>query len=102
MNRRWFLRGIAATATPVVAVEALARAVHNSAIEDDKEQTDATRLTESKRRITFAIAAGMAMQRRDWEQGILAQAMLQAGEQEKVILLTKAAIVQRTPMDDWV
>jgi rhamnogalacturonyl hydrolase YesR len=39
----------------------------------------------------------MAMQRRDWEQGILAQAMLEAGDRERVILLTKAAIVQRTP-----
>lgn len=97
MNRRRFLRGVAAAATPVAAVQALARAGHSSAIEDDKEQTDGTRPTESKRRITLAIAAGMAMQRRDWEQGILAQAMLQAEEREKVILLTKAAIVQRTP-----
>jgi unsaturated rhamnogalacturonyl hydrolase len=39
----------------------------------------------------------MAMERRDWEQGILAQAMLEAGDRERVILLTKAAIVQRTP-----
>jgi rhamnogalacturonyl hydrolase YesR len=38
----------------------------------------------------------MAMQRRDWEQGILAQALVEAGDREKVILLTKAAIVQRT------
>jgi rhamnogalacturonyl hydrolase YesR len=39
----------------------------------------------------------MAMQRRDWEQGILAQAMLEANDRERVILLTKAAMVQRTP-----
>ena len=39
----------------------------------------------------------MAMQRRDWEQGILAQALLEAGDRESVILLTKAAMVQRTP-----
>jgi len=37
------------------------------------------------------------MQRRDWEQGILAQALLEAGDRENVTLLTKAAIVQRTP-----
>jgi rhamnogalacturonyl hydrolase YesR len=35
------------------------------------------------------------MERRDWEQGILAQAMLEAGDREMVILLTKAAIVQK-------
>lgn len=37
------------------------------------------------------------MERRDWEQGILAQAMLETGDRQMVILLTKAAIVQRTP-----
>jgi rhamnogalacturonyl hydrolase YesR len=44
-----------------------------------------------------ATAAAMAMQRRDWEQGILAQAMLEADNRDEVILLTKAAMVQRTP-----
>jgi rhamnogalacturonyl hydrolase YesR len=37
------------------------------------------------------------MERRDWEQGILAQAMLEAGDRQRTILLTRAAIVQRTP-----
>jgi rhamnogalacturonyl hydrolase YesR len=53
--------------------------------------------SESARRIEKATGAAMAMQRRDWEQGILAQALLEAGDRERVILLTKAAIVQRTP-----
>ena len=44
-----------------------------------------------------ATAAAMAMQRRDWEQGILAQAMLEAGDRRRTILLTRAAIVQKTP-----
>ncbi len=39
----------------------------------------------------------MAMQRRDWEQGTLAQAMVEAGDRHRTILLTKAAIVQKTP-----
>lgn len=37
------------------------------------------------------------MERRDWEQGILAQAMVEAGDRQKTILLTRAAIVQRKP-----
>jgi rhamnogalacturonyl hydrolase YesR len=41
--------------------------------------------------------AALAMQRRDWEQGILAQAILEAGDRENVILLTRAAMVQATP-----
>ena len=81
----------------MAAVQALGLAARNSAIEDDKGQWDAPRVTESKRRILRATAAAMSMQRRDWEQGILAQAMLRVGEREKVILLTKAAIVQRAP-----
>jgi rhamnogalacturonyl hydrolase YesR len=53
--------------------------------------------SESKRRIELATAAAMAMQRRDWEQGILAQALLEAGDRHTVILLTRAAMVQKTP-----
>jgi len=47
--------------------------------------------------IAKAAEAALAMQRRDWEQGILAQAFLEAGDRARVILLTKAAIVQRVP-----
>jgi unsaturated rhamnogalacturonyl hydrolase len=57
----------------------------------------AEKLPEAQRRIKRAAAAGLAMQRRDWEQGVLAQAFLEAGDDENVILLTKAAIVQRVP-----
>jgi rhamnogalacturonyl hydrolase YesR len=48
-------------------------------------------------RIAKATAAALAMQRRDWEQGTLAQAFLEAGDNANVILLTKAAMVQKTP-----
>jgi len=51
---------------------------------------------EATDRIERATAAAMAMQRRDWEQGILSEAMLEAGDRKRVILLTKAAIVQQT------
>jgi len=50
-----------------------------------------------KTRIAKATAAALAMQRRDWEQGTLAQAFLEAGDHANVILLTKAAMVQKTP-----
>jgi rhamnogalacturonyl hydrolase YesR len=50
-----------------------------------------------KRRIAKATAAALALQRRDWEQGTLAQAFLEAGDHAYVILLTKAAMVQKTP-----
>ena len=53
--------------------------------------------SESVHRIEKATAAAMAMERRDWEQGILAQAMLEANRPEQLILLTRAAIVLQTP-----
>jgi unsaturated rhamnogalacturonyl hydrolase len=52
--------------------------------------------SESARRIELATAAGLAMQRRDWEQGIFAQAMLESGQRENLIQLTRAAMVQQT------
>ena len=83
MNRRSFVRsaallGIAGAATPPIraaAPEAIAILP----------------------RIRKAMPAALAMPRRGWEQGILAQAMLEAGERETVILLTRAAMVQREP-----
>jgi rhamnogalacturonyl hydrolase YesR len=60
------------------------------------ENATATK-SESTLRIEEATAAALAMQRRDWEQGILAQAMVVAGDRQRAILLTKAAMVQQTP-----
>jgi unsaturated rhamnogalacturonyl hydrolase len=91
MNRREFVRSAAMTGVPAVAGVALA-----STELKGKDHHDNEGLTESARRIRRATAAAMAMQRRDWEQGIFAQAMLEAGERERVILLTKAAMVQQT------
>jgi hypothetical protein len=53
---------------------------------------------DTRERIHKASTAGLAMQRRDWEQGTLAQAFLEAGLVDQLILLTKAAIVQRVRM----
>jgi unsaturated rhamnogalacturonyl hydrolase len=62
-----------------------------------QDDPDGNGLTdEISRRIARATAAALAMQRRDWEQGILAQALLEADDRAGVILLTKAAMAQRT------
>jgi rhamnogalacturonyl hydrolase YesR len=39
--------------------------------------------------------AALAMQRHSWEQGILAQAFLDMGDRDRVILMTKGAIVEK-------
>jgi len=39
--------------------------------------------------------AALAMQRHSWEQGILAQAFLDMGDRERLILMAKSAIVER-------
>jgi len=83
MNRRELFRN--------TAIAGVGLAVPHSAIYANDKTSD------SQRRITQAAAAGLAMQRHDWEQGVLAQAFLEAGDDERVVLLTKAAIVQRVP-----
>lgn len=86
MNRRSFLHS-AAIAAPLAVFPTAAQAVSGPANIN----------TESARQIEKATAAAMAMQRRDWEQGILAQAMVEAGDRQRAILLTRAAMVQQTP-----
>ena len=94
MNRRSFLHAAAVVGAPWVCLPGMAvQAKPAGAGENAKVDLQ----QESALRIAKAIRAAMSMQRRDWEQGILAQAMLQAGEREYAILLTKAAIVQQTP-----
>lgn len=83
MHRRYFLVGTASLGVSRASAQAA--------------RGTAAAASEAERRIQKATAAGMAMQRRDWEQGILAQALLEADNREGVILLTKAAMVQRTP-----
>ncbi len=41
--------------------------------------------------------AALALQRKDWEQGTLAQAFLEMGDNPRLILMAKAAAVLRTP-----
>jgi unsaturated rhamnogalacturonyl hydrolase len=88
VNRRSFLHTAALTAPLAALPGAVAHAVSGPISAANSEFA---------RRIEKATAAAMAMQRRDWEQGILAQAMLEAGDRKKVILLTRAAMVQQTP-----
>ncbi|HEX7730733.1 MAG TPA: glycoside hydrolase family 88 protein [Terracidiphilus sp.] len=52
--------------------------------------------SESVERIARARRAALTLQRKDWEQGILAQALLESGDREGVILLTRGAMVQQT------
>ena len=39
----------------------------------------------------------LCMQRASWEQGVAAQALLELGEQEMVVLVAREAIVRRVP-----
>jgi len=45
--------------------------------------------------------AALAMQRHSWEQGILAQAFLDMGDRDRVILMAKGAIVERPRTGGW-
>ncbi|MGA9070290.1 MAG: glycoside hydrolase family 88 protein [Terracidiphilus sp.] len=89
MNRRSFLQSAAAISTPLAVLPGAMAQVTRGPVNAHR--------SESALRIEKAKAAAMSMQRRDWEQGILAQAMLEIDDRQSVILLTKAAIMQRTP-----
>ena len=94
MNRRTFVHYAAAVAAPLMALPSATGqelAGPTSAAENESLQS------ESSRRIKKAATAALAMQRRDWEQGILAEALVEAGDRRGAILLTRAAIVQRKP-----
>jgi len=93
VNRRRFLNGVVATA-PLLAIS---RSLAGKVADAPGEVSKGRQRSESASRIERATAAAMAMQRRDWEQGILAQAMVEAGDRQRAILLTRAAVVQRTP-----
>ncbi len=89
MNRRSFLHASAALGAQGLALASVPAL--------GKVPSAASASGEATQRIQRATAAAMAMQRRDWEQGILAQALLEAGDRDRVILLAKAALVQQTP-----
>ena len=94
MNRRSFLRTISALTAPLAILpEAVADEEISSAQGISKEDPP----SERARRIEKATEAALAIQRRDWEQGILAQAMVEIGDRRRAILLTKGAIAQKTP-----
>ena len=83
MNRRELLRNTAIAGASLAVPTHPAVAAHKN--------------SESQQRIQKAAAAGLATQRHDWEHGVLAQAFLEAGDDENVVRLTKAAIVRRLP-----
>ncbi len=90
MDRRAFLRSAALAGVPLAAGRAaMANSLDSRKVSDGPDPTPGMQVVKATR-------AAMTMQRRDWEQGILAQAFLEAGDRERVLLLTKAAIVQRT------
>ncbi len=100
MDRRSFLCQAAAAGIPLAGASGplIPAADAETSIGFDPSHTPLDRQPpESAQRIEKAAAAALSMQRRDWEQGILAQAMLEANRREQLILLTKSAIVQQTP-----
>ncbi len=51
---------------------------------------------EEKERVQNVIRAGLAMQRWPWEQGVLAQAFLELGENDLVVLMAREAAVNQS------
>ena len=83
MQRRRFLAG-AAAAAPALMAARTAMAGGGPLL-----------AAEVKQRIERAKAAAMALERRDWEQGVLAQALYEADDMQSVVQLTVGAVVQK-------
>lgn len=92
MDRRRFLFGTVLTCTS----ESFGQKKRNDAAKSCENLLQ-VQISESDRRIEKATSAALAMQRLDWEQGILAQAMLEAGMLDRLILLTRGAMLLRVP-----
>ena len=95
MNRRSFICAAALAGAQGAISHATPQAPEES--KERRHGLQGQSAVESAERIARATAGALALQRRDWEQGILAQALLDAGDRARVILLTRAAIVQRAP-----
>jgi rhamnogalacturonyl hydrolase YesR len=54
-------------------------------------------LTSTDPTVAKVAKIALAMQRYSWEQGVLAQAFLEAGDDETVIAMARAALIYRTP-----
>jgi rhamnogalacturonyl hydrolase YesR len=52
---------------------------------------------EARERIERAKGAALAFERRDWEQGVLAHALYEAGDLQAVVQMTVGAVVQKAP-----
>lgn len=85
MPRRQFLRQVALTGS-ALGLPALVLTAQDAA--PPAADADAIRLEKVKR-------AMLAMQRRAWEQGTAAQALLELGETDLVVLLAKDAVVNQ-------
>ena len=85
MKRRDFLTG----ALPGAAAGALMLGAPGSRAGQKVDDRSTTTLIEKVKRAT------LSMQRASWEQGVAAQAMLELGEKEMVVLMAKEAIVRQ-------
>jgi rhamnogalacturonyl hydrolase YesR len=87
MKRRDFLTA----ALPGTAAGALLLGVPASPSQQKIEDRSTTALIEKVKR------AMLSMQRAAWEQGVAAQALLELGEKDMVVLMAKEAIVRQVP-----
>lgn len=68
----------------------------NSILASEKTDTKmCVKMNENNAKVQQVIKAMLGMQRRAWEQGVAAQALLEAGETELMILLAKDSVVNQ-------
>lgn len=99
MDRRAFVQGSALMSLSGTGLKGLSGAGKFQGAAGDSgsdRQNGATRYAASET-VARVRRAALALQRKDWEHGTLAQAFLEAGDMNEVILFTKAALVLEQP-----
>ncbi|MBK8475286.1 MAG: hypothetical protein IPL39_02995 [Opitutaceae bacterium] len=100
LPRRQFLRNVALTGG-ILGLSSLAVGADKSLASPSAGATQATAPDADSIRLTKVKNAMLAMQRRAWEQGTAAQALLELGETDLVVLFAKDAVVNQLRTVDW-
>jgi len=94
-SRRGFLKSAAGVSVGLVGLQTVAFSASNQQPQDNKKDLFEGKPTTLKDRIERVKIATLGMQRFDWEQGTVAQAFLEMGEDNLAISFARGAILRQ-------
>jgi len=94
-SRRGFLKSAASVSVGLVGMQTIAYGASNPQIQDTRKDLFSGKPTNLKDRIERVKISTLGMQRYDWEQGTVAQALLEMGETDLAISFARGAILRQ-------